>query len=200
MIAVVDRHEAVQILGAGGVVGVPTDTVYGVAASLRHADAVSRIFSLKRRPTNVALPVLVDRLSSIEDLGVTLSENAIKLGDAFWPGALTIVVNVPHELALRVGSPDDTVGFRVPNDELLRQVMAVAGPLVVSSANEHGEPPCHSAGEVLEVFGETGLLDAVLDGGERSGAVSTVVALQGTEWQLLRPGAVHALDVTRVLA
>jgi len=112
--SVVDRDEAVRLLNAGGVVAVPTDTVYGLAASLEHDDAIAHIFSMKHRPSAVALPVLVGATSSIEGLGVTWLPIARTLSDAFWPGALTIVVDVPRELARRVGSGEDTVGFRLP--------------------------------------------------------------------------------------
>jgi L-threonylcarbamoyladenylate synthase len=200
MSIVVDRDEAVRLLNEGGVVAVPTDTVYGLAASLEHDDAIAKVFSMKRRPSTVALPILVGAISSIEILGVTLPPNARKLSDAFWPGALTIVVDVPSELARRVGSGIDTVGFRLPDDELLREVLAQTGPLVVSSANEHSVPPCHNAAEVLAVFGETETLDAVLDGGERAGDVSTVVQVHENEWQILRDGAIKADEVGRVLA
>jgi L-threonylcarbamoyladenylate synthase len=200
MTVVVDRDEAVRLLSAGDVVAVPTDTVYGLAASLERDDAVAQIFAMKHRPDSVALPVLVDGLSTIERLGVALPTIARKLSDAFWPGALTIVMNAPAELARRVGSPVDTVGFRVPNDVLLLQVLAQTGPLAVSSANEHSAPPCHSAEQVLAVFGQVDLLKAVLDGGERSGVVSTVIQVHDDEWQLVRDGAIDASDVSRVLA
>ncbi|HEV3187181.1 MAG TPA: L-threonylcarbamoyladenylate synthase [Acidimicrobiales bacterium] len=200
MTVIVDRNEAVRLLTAGDVVAVPTDTVYGLAASLERDVAVAQIFSMKHRPSSVALPVLVDTLSTIERMGVTLSPLARKLSEAFWPGALTIVMDAPSELARRVGSHVDTVGFRVPNDELLRQVLAQTGPLVVSSANEHSASPCHSVEQVLAVFGDADTLKAVLDGGERSGVVSTVVQVHDDGWQLLREGAIDENDVSRVLA
>jgi L-threonylcarbamoyladenylate synthase len=200
MIAAVGRDETVRLLNAGGVVALPTDTVYGLAASLESVDAIAQLFSMKRRPSAVALPVLVDSILSIERLGVTWPADARKLSDAFWPGALTIVVDVPPELARRVGSDVDTVGFRLPDDELLREVLTQTGPLAVSSANEHAEPPCQSVAEVLAVFGESETLAAVLDGGERTGGVSTVVRVHDNEWQILRHGVVNADDVTRVLA
>jgi L-threonylcarbamoyladenylate synthase len=200
MTVVVDRDEAVRLLSAGDVVAVPTDTVYGLAASLEREDAVAQIFSMKHRPNSVALPVLVDTLSTIERLGVTLSPLARKLSDTFWPGALTIVMDAPSELARRVGSRADTVGFRVPDDELLGQVLAQTGPLVVSSANEHSASPCHSAEEVLAVFGDADMLKAVLDDGDRSGVVSTVIQVHDAEWTILREGAIDVSDVSRVLA
>src|SRR5665213_323530 len=177
MIELVGRDEAVRLLKSGHVIAVPTDTVYGVAAALTHPKAVANLFTLKRRPLDAALPVLVDSLGAIEGMGVAWPENANRLSRAFWPGPLTIVVAVDQVLAGLVGSSNQTVGFRIPKDELLRDVLAECGPMAVSSANDHGEPPCHSADEVLSAFADSPELAGVLDGGVWSGAVSTVVEL-----------------------
>ena len=196
-----DPHtsRAVILLRDGAVVALPTDTVYGVAASLAHPSALAALFDLKRRPGNVALPVLVDGVAQIEGLGVTWSARAARLSDALWPGALTIVVPAPVALARRVGSTGASVGFRCPGDAALRQLLTHTGPLAVSSANEHGEPPCTTAAEVRATFADRPLAD-VLDGGVRDGAVSTVVELLEGSWRVRREGAVardvlaHLLD------
>jgi tRNA threonylcarbamoyl adenosine modification protein (Sua5/YciO/YrdC/YwlC family) len=196
---ILERDAALAILADGGVVGVATDTVYGVAASLAHPDAIAKLFSLKRRPTSVALPILIDSVEAIERLGVTWDGRARRLSDALWPGALTVVVPVPHELAALVGSASDTAGFRVPNDEDLRSLLQESGPLAVSSANEHGEIPCRSANDVLQAFAERDEFAGVLDGGERGGEVSTVVVLEDSSWRVLRTGALSAKDLARFL-
>lgn len=199
MTVVVDAQEAVSRLRRGSVVAVPTDTVYGLAASLAHPDAVATLFQLKRRPASVALPVLVGSREVIDALEVSWPEKARQLSDVLWPGALTIVVPVDPRLAARVGGVG-SVGFRVPNDGLLLDVLDRCGAVAVSSANEHGEPPCHSAGEVLRAFGSNGLLDAVLDGGARGGDVSTVVEVTGDSWRILRSGAISDEEIERLLA
>ncbi len=199
MTVVIDAQEAVSCLRRGSVVAVPTDTVYGLAASLERPDAVATLFQLKRRPTSVALPVLVGSRDVIDALGVSWPEKARQLSDALWPGALTIVVPVDPRLAARVGGAG-SIGFRVPNDELLLDVLEQCGALAVSSANEHGEPPCHSAEEVLRAFGSNGLLDAVLDGGARGGNVSTVVEVAGDSWRILRSGAISDEEIERLFA
>jgi L-threonylcarbamoyladenylate synthase len=199
MTGVIERSEAREVLRAGGVVAVATDTVYGVAASLATPGSIEKLFSLKRRPPSVALPVLVDSLESIEKLGVNWSTRARRLSEVFWPGALTIVVPVPHELAALVGSADDTVGFRVPGDEDLRALLKESGPLAVSSANEHGESPCQSVDDVLRAFGDREEFGGVLDGGVRSGDVSTVVLLEESSWRVLRSGAVSTSELAPYL-
>jgi L-threonylcarbamoyladenylate synthase len=199
MTRVIDQDEAVRVLARGGIVALPTDTVYGIAASLRHPDAVAALFGLKHRPDSMALPVLVDDFTQIERLSVTWPAAARRLSDLYWPGPLTIVARVPDELARLVGGVVATAGFRIPGDTALREILARTGPLALSSANEHGEPPCHSVAEVLRAFVGRDELKGVVDGGERSGLVSTVVDLSQTPWHLVREGAISARDLHHVL-
>jgi tRNA threonylcarbamoyl adenosine modification protein (Sua5/YciO/YrdC/YwlC family) len=199
MTSLLDVDVAVETLAKGGVVGLPTDTVYGLAASLRFPDSVASLFDLKRRPMTVALPILVSSLSQIEELTVPWSERAQLLSDAFWPGALTIIVAVPEELSQLVGSSTGTVGFRSPDDDLLLEILSRSGPLALTSANEHGEPPCQTASQVLAVFAERGELSGVVDGGERSRPVSTVVDLSLNAWRLVREGVIDKDDLAALL-
>ena len=182
--------EAAAALEAGGVVAVPTDTVYGVAALLGDPIAVDKLFALKRRPSSTPLPILVASMHQISHLGVMWPQPARRLAEAFWPGPLTIVVHVPEALAQRVGSAVATAGFRIPDDDVLRDLLERCGPLCVSSANEHGQPPCTSAADVAAMLGDRIELGGVVDDGDRSGEVSTVVDVSLGEWCVRRAGAV----------
>jgi L-threonylcarbamoyladenylate synthase len=198
MTRIVERDDAVRLLREGAVVALPTDTVYGVAASLAHRDAVASLFLLKNRPSGVPLPVLVHALSPIQEIDVEWSNQAQRLSEEFWPGSLTIVVPASHELALTLGGSSDTVGVRVPDDELLLSILRECGPLAVSSANTHGADPCQSANDVLQALaGEH--LAGVLDGGVRRGEVSTVVEVGESSWRVLRDGAISAARIAAVL-
>jgi len=199
MRGLLDRDGALRELSDGGVVGLATDTVYGVAASLAQPGAIAKLFALKRRPSSIALPILTDSVTSIEQLGVTWEPRARRLSDALWPGALTIVVPVPHHLAELVGGTSDSAGFRVPNDDELRGFLRDSGPLAVSSANEHGEAACRNADDLLRTFAEREQFSGVLDGGERGGEASTVVVLEENSWRVVREGSVGALDLARYL-
>ena len=197
-----DTRGASDALAIGGVVALPTDTVYGIAASLRFPEAVAALFVLKRRPATLALPVLVSSVDQIESLGVVWDERAGTLGRAFWPGALTIVVGVPQNLSDLVGSTTRTVGFRCPDDAMLRHVLEQSGPLALTRANEHGAAPCESAVQVLRAFDDLDDLDGldgVLDGGERSGRVSTVVDVSGATFRVVREGAISEAALAAVL-
>ncbi len=192
-------ESAIAALDAGGIVAVPTDTVYGLAAEVSQPSAVATLFTLKHRPTFVPIPVMVDSTDQIEFLGVDWPDEAQALAGAFWPGALTIIVTVPHELSVMLGGENDTAGFRIPDDDVLRRMIAVLGPFAVTSANEHGQAPCHSAYEVLERFASREELTGAMDGGERSGDVSSVIDLSVNPWRVLREGAVSTAELTRVL-
>ncbi|MCU1364253.1 MAG: threonylcarbamoyl-AMP synthase [Acidimicrobiaceae bacterium] len=199
MTGFLERDSALRALRDGGVIGMATDTVYGVAASLGQPAAIAALFALKRRPRSVALPILADSLEAIEQLGIAWEPRARRLSDALWPGALTIVVSVPHELAVLVGGTGDSAGFRVPDDDDLRGLLHESGPLVVSSANEHGEVPSRNAADVLRSFAERDEFRGVLDGGERGGEASTVVVLEENSWRVARAGTVGTRDLARYL-
>ncbi len=169
--------------------GVPTDTVYGLGASLAQPRGVSALFSLKRRPSDVALPVLVDDYAAVVSLGVALDDRARRLVERYWPGPLTVIVPAPASLARLVRSSADVVGLRLPNDATLLALLAESGPLAVTSANEHGEAPCTNADEVLATFAGRDDFAGVLDDGIRQGSVSTVVDLSQATYRILRHGA-----------
>jgi tRNA A37 threonylcarbamoyladenosine synthetase subunit TsaC/SUA5/YrdC len=108
------------------------------------------------------------------------------------------VVDVASGLANRVGG-SSSAGFRIPDDADLRHVLSRSGPLAVTSANEHGQPPCHSADEVRLTFLDSVELDGVVDGGERNGEVSTVVQLDAHSWRVLRHGAISEERISQIL-
>ncbi len=193
-----DRDQAVASLRRGDVVALPSDTVYGVGASLAHPAAVARLFTLKGRPTTVALPVIVAGAADVAALGVNWTDRAVRLADAFWPGALTIVVDAPRDLARVVGSQGG-VGLRLPDDDVLVDVVRRVGPIALTSANRHGEPPCTSADAVLESFAESRDLAGVLDAGVRHAVVSSVVDVTEPTWRLVRAGAVSVDELVAVL-
>ena len=191
-------EEVVRLINEGHVVAIPTDTVYGVAARADLPDAVAQLFAIKKRPTNVALPVLVSSTEMIDELGGRLPASAQTLANAMWPGPLTLIVPTTKALAERVGSTTSTVGFRIPNESLTLQLLQACGALAVTSANEHGEPPCTSADEVIAAFGEASGVAAVMDGGVRNGVVSTVVRCDEQGYDVVRSGALSGDDLAGV--
>lgn len=166
--------EAVAALRRGEVVGIPTDTVYGVASLPSCSD---RLFELKQRPPEVQVPVLVGDPADAALLA-DVTGLAARLIEHFWPGALTIVM--PQLDAA------GTIGLRCPDHELVRELCRSVGPLATTSANLHGQPPLTTADAVRATF--PGLV--VVDGGTCEGSPSTVVDATGDRPVLLREGRI----------
>ena len=191
--------EAVELLRAGGIVAVPTDTVYGIAADMALPDAIERLFAAKGRPPEKAVAVLLADAAQADELGV-LNPAATVLAERFWPGGLTLVLPVRPEARLpRVlagGAP--TIGVRVPDHPTPRALAAVLGPLPTTSANRSGDADARNAQEIAERLGES--LALVLDGGPvRGGPASTVVDCT-LEWpSILREGAIPAEAIAAAL-
>jgi L-threonylcarbamoyladenylate synthase len=181
--------QARAALRAGGVVAIPTDTVYGLAVDPSIIGATDALFALKSRPASLDLPVLVGTVEQAEALAGPdgLSPVARRLARRFWPGALTIVVPRRPGLGWVLGAHVDTIGLRLPDHGLARALCDEIGALATTSANAHGERPCTDADGVRRTFGSSVV---VVDGGPCAGAPSTVVeVLDGTP-TLLREGAV----------
>ncbi|HVB93115.1 MAG TPA: L-threonylcarbamoyladenylate synthase [Acidimicrobiales bacterium] len=195
-----ELEQAASFLASGMVVAIPTDTVYGLAVDPMQPGAVQGIFGLKRRPREVALPVLVGGWSQVEAVAGTLEPVAQDLADRFWPGPLTLVVPRAHGFDADLGGPmeaRETVGVRWPDHPAVRALCSAVGPLAVTSANRHGKPAATLAQEVISVFSTDGRLAAVVDGGVCDGLPSTVVECRGEEARCLRRGGIPWNGPTR---
>lgn len=192
-----DLDEIVERLRDGLVVAVPTDTVYGLAGKLT-ADAVDRIFAAKGRPAGLALPVLISGLEQVDLLTPAFPHAAETLAGGFWPGALTLVVRARRPVGALVGGTGKTVGIRWPDDPLVEELCLALGPLAVTSANRHGEPPCTSGEEVCAHFGADEV--AIVADGRAGGRPSTVVDCSGRRPVCLREGSIGWGAVEAALA
>lgn len=193
---------AAERLATGGVIALPTDTVYGIAASLSHEEALQRIYAIKGRPAERTLPVLVSSTEALVHVAEALDDDVVLLLDRYWPGPLTIVVSAKPGMPSWVTAADGTVGVRLPNHPLAIEVIDRAGGAIAcTSANLSGAPPCRAAADVAAVLGDQ--LDLILDGGITPGGVpSTVVAVRGNDLHVLRDGAIpseHLLATWREL-
>jgi L-threonylcarbamoyladenylate synthase len=200
VIARLGVEEAVAALGRGEVVALPTDTVYGLGASLAWPGGVGALFEIKRRPSSSALPVVAASRDALGDLITGWPPPSRRLAERLWPGALTLVVPATREVCDLVRSTSGRVGFRVPDDDVLAEVLRASGPLALTSANEHGEAPCVTADEVAERFAGSSALAGVLDAGRRDDPVSTVVEFPEGTWRITRLGALGPEAVAAVIA
>ena len=180
---------AAEILQGGGVVALPTDTVYGIGATAFDDHAVMKLYRVKGRSPELAIPVLLSDIGQIVDVAKDLPLSAMRLAEAFWPGPLTLVVAKGEKLANGV-SPTATVGIRMPNHDLARSLLKLTGPMAVTSANLSGKASLNRAEEVFDLM--NGQIDIVIDGGIAPGGIpSTVVdCSSGVPVKILRKGPV----------
>jgi L-threonylcarbamoyladenylate synthase len=188
---------AEDVLARGGLVAFPTDTVYGLAALVSSEAGIARLYTAKERSTNKAIAVLIGEHSQLALLTPGLSASAYRLAEAFWPGALTLVVTKNPELPANL-SERPTIGVRMPDHPFARALMRRCGPLATTSANLSGESNALNANQVLEQL--AGRVELVLDGGTAPGGVpSTVVDCTQTPPVILRQGAVSETDIFRIV-
>lgn len=180
---------AVEALRGGDIVGVPTDTVYGLAADPFRTGASDRLFRAKGRPRNVELPVLVASVEQALELAVSVPDSACRLMARYWPGPLTLVLPRRPDLEADLGEDDATVGVRCPDHPVPRALCAAMGPLATTSANRHGEPPVTTAQDLERALGA--VVELVLDAGPCRGRPSTVLDVTGEFPRLLRSGALE---------
>jgi L-threonylcarbamoyladenylate synthase len=191
------RHAA-DVLRHGGLVAFPTDTVYGVGALAFRDEAVERLYGVKGRSTDKAIAVLVAESADLARVAGALTPAAEKIARRFWPGPLTLVVP-KHPALPKAISGLPTVGVRLPDHALLRELLALTGPLAVTSANRSGGPNALTAQDVLAQL--DGRIELIVDGGRVSGGVpSTVVDCTGPALEVVRPGPITAADLQAALA
>lgn len=193
-----DPERVVDALGLGEVVGIPTDTVYGLATLVTSDEGREQIFELKGRPLELALPVLVADLEQAEDFIGRSEQRLSTLARHFWPGALTVVVSHTLPAGAHLGGDRESVGLRCPADDVVRELCRRVGPLAVTSANRHGEAPISSPSQFALVFGDE--VGVILDGGTRNGRPSSVVSIVATESRLLREGPIGWPEIVSALS
>ncbi|NNH70359.1 threonylcarbamoyl-AMP synthase [Nocardia uniformis] len=185
-------------LKSGRLAVIPTDTLYGLAADAFDSSAVSALLAAKRRGRDMPVPVLVGSWNTIDGLVFSVRPQARDLIRAFWPGALSLVVQQAPSLAWDLGDARGTVMLRMPLHPVALELLREVGPLAVSSANVSGQPPAATAAEAQAQLGD--LVGVYLDGGKSDHAqASTIVDLTSDQPRVLREGAVPTAAVAEVL-
>ena len=190
---------ASDILKKGGIVAVPTETVYGLAASAYSDDAIKAVFTAKGRPQDNPLIVHISSLDMLREVARDIPKAAFDCAKQFWPGPFTMVLPKGEKIANSVSAGLDTVAVRFPSEKTICDIIESSGlPLAAPSANTSGKPSPTSASHVIDDL--DGKIDAVVCGGDSVvGVESTVVSLVGDKPRLLRPGAVTPEQLRRVL-
>ena len=190
-----------QRIRSGQVVGMPTDTFYGLAVDPLNLRAVDRIYEIKSRSRHKALSLIVESVDQVEDLSQPLPGDFYALARKFWPGPLTIIVKASSRLPLKVTANTGNVAVRVPSAEIpVALVRAVGFPVTATSANLSGAAECTTAEALRAQLGDR--LPLIVDGGVSPRVIaSTIVDLTDEEngWRIIREGAISAAEIMEVL-
>ncbi len=200
-------HRAVEALSAGKIIAIPTETVYGLAASALHPKAVQRLIEIKGRSTDKPLAFAIKSADDALDYVPNMSGVARRIARRSWPGPITLVLDTDHpdsvihrlDQSVREATiPQGTVGLRVPDHELTLQIMRLcAGPIVLTSANLSGDAPAINGAEVQDKVGEH--IDLILDDGPaKFGKPSSVVRIKENEVSVLRTGLVDEATIEKL--
>ncbi|MBQ7296357.1 MAG: threonylcarbamoyl-AMP synthase [Clostridia bacterium] len=194
-----DIARAAEILRNGGIVAIPTETVYGLAGNALRGDCVKKIFDAKGRPSDNPLIVHISDISQWAPLVKSIPESAMALAEKYWPGPLTVILPKSDIIPKEICGKLDTVAVRMPSDETARAIIDTCSfPLAAPSANTSGKPSPTTASHVRADL--DGRVDAIVDGGECSvGIESTVISLADEVPRLLRPGGITPEMLTEVL-
>lgn len=195
-----DLETAALLLKKGEVVALPTETVYGLAADAVNSEAVAEIFNAKGRPADNPLIIHISDLEMMKRYTEDIPNAAYRLAEKFWPGPLTMVLPKRSIVPDIVTGGLDTVGVRMPENEIMRKVISLVGrPLAAPSANRSGSPSPTTAAHVADDM--NGRIAAIVDGGECSvGVESTVISFEGYDTiRILRPGLITAEQLRKVI-
>lgn len=190
---------ACDFIQRGEVVGVPTDTFYGLAADPFNLAAVEQIYRVKGRPEARALPILVNSIDQAETLLRDIPDAFLCLAKKFWPGALTILVDASDKLPLKVTANTGKVALRWPNSKVVCSLIELLeGPITGTSANISGFPACSNAEQLMKQLGDR--LTLVLDSGDTGVSLaSTIVDLHDDHWRIIREGGITEVEISAVL-
>ena len=191
---------APDVILAGGVVAVPTETVYGLAANALDSRAVERVFEAKGRPENKPVSIFVPDMSAAEHFCQDIPDEAYALAEKFWPGPLTMILKKRDNVPDVITAGGDTVGVRCPDNALTLELMDKARvPITGTSANISGQPDARDFQKVLEYF--DGIIECAIDGGDSPGGVpSTVVDMTGGSPRILRQGGITKEDILKAIS
>ena len=186
----IDLERAVAVLKNGGVVAIPTDTLYGLAADVFNPAALDRVFAVKGRPDDLALPVLVSGWEQVKRVAKNFPPQAQNLAEQFWPGALTLVFEKISGLPDRLTAGGPTVAVRMPGHPVPIQLIdGLGGPITGTSANISGDADIPSLAELTAQIG--GRVDYIVKSGPvPEGKASTVIDITSGHPKLLREGAI----------
>lgn len=186
---------AVSSLRQGKIVAFPTETYYGLAVDPENDEAVTKLYSLKNRPSEKPLLLLIESREQLQDLVIEVPFLFEQLMDTCWPGPLTLIFSAQGSVSTLITGNTETVGVRVSSEPLAMKLVSAFGrPITATSANLAGLPPSATAREVMDTFGER--VDYIIDGGDSpAGLCSTIVAFENSQLTVLRNGQIDLAKI-----
>jgi tRNA threonylcarbamoyl adenosine modification protein (Sua5/YciO/YrdC/YwlC family) len=190
---------AASLIQRGRVVAVPTDTFYALSADPFNLSAIEEVFRVKGRAETKALPILVSSIEQSVTLARDVPDAFLTLANEFWPGALTLVVSATHRMPLKVTGNSGRVALRWPDSRIITSLIeAVGGPITGTSANLSGFPSCTNGSQIVKQLGDR--LPLILDSGDTGATLaSTIVRIDGSEWRIVREGAIPESEIHKAL-
>lgn len=190
-----DRHTLAALVRDGGVVVLPTDTVYGIGTIATNPDSITRLLAAKGRDRQMPPPVLLPSPVYIDELCVNVPDAAYRLAQAYWPGGLTLILQARPDLGWDLGDTNGTLAVRMPNHEATLALLSDTGPMAVTSANTTGNPPATTIAQAQDYFADR--VDAYIDGGPSAiGTASTIIDLAHGQARALRVGALSLEELS----
>lgn len=191
-------RRAAGVIQSGGLVAIPTDSLYMLVADPFNLAAVGKVFAAKGRESSRSLPLLVNDLLMVEDLTAELTKRFHVLARRFWPGPLTIIVPAGSKVPLKLTGGTGRLALRHTRSAVADSLIEFLGiPLIATSANVSGQPTCTTG---IEVFGTMdGRLDLVVDGGVCFGAGATTIDITEPYWRIIKQGAIEERELAEVL-
>ena len=185
-----DVEKAIQVIKAGGVIAYPTETVYGLGASVFNDNAIRRIYRIKKRLATKGLLVATSNIDQIETISF-INKTAKKIIENFLPGPLTIILFKKEIISNELTGNKDTIGIRIPDNKFALEIIEKTGPITSTSANISNKPPAKNALDVREQLGDS--VDYIFDGGEcKSGLPSTILDISDENLpRILRKGNIE---------
>lgn len=192
-------REVLEVLQAEGLVALPTDTLYGLAADISSETALERLVAVKARPHDKPIPVFLSRIESLEEVTPKVPEAVRRLAHHFWPGPLTLILHASPDLSEMITAGTGTVGVRIPQHPLIKAILTTLGrPITGTSANRSGGIDPLTAKDVLKSIGDQ--FDLLVDGGKVQGGIaSTVLDCTQSPFRIIREGAIGRQSIAGVL-
>ena len=199
MIEIIQQNEInkiVKLLNNGKIVAIPTETVYGLAVKYNDKEALNNLFIAKNRPENKSVTLMVPTIQDIEKYAY-VNDSAKKVIHHFMPGMITLIFNKKENVSKEMTCGRNTIGIRIPNHQLMLEILDQVGPMLVTSANLSGSPNTTNTQEVLDQLNNR--IDAVVEGNANSTIASTVVDVSSNEIKILREGQITLKEIEEVL-